>query len=122
MKAGLDTLPEDCDAVIFLLGDQPQVSPLLIRQLMERFYRNRKPVTAPMINRQRGNPVLFSHETFDSLRQVTGDQGGRAVIRQFDVDWLPWVDDRALLDVDKGGELDWLWEAYYGVTNSKGSD
>ncbi len=33
MKAGLDTLPEDCDAVMFLLGDQPQVSPLLVRQL-----------------------------------------------------------------------------------------
>ena len=113
MQAGLNALPEDCEAVMFLLGDQPQVSPLLIRQLIERFYRHRKPVTAPWINGQRGNPVLFSRETFSKLRLVSGDQGGRAVIQQFEVDWLPWVDERALLDVDKEEDFNLMLRAYF---------
>ena len=113
MQAGLNALPEDCEAVMFLLGDQPQVSPLLIRQLIERFYQHRKPVTAPLIGGQRGNPVLFSRETFSKLRLVSGDQGGRAVIQQFEVDWLPWVDDRALLDVDKEEDFDLMLRAYF---------
>lgn len=114
MRAGLAVLPEGCDGALFLLSDQPQVSPLLIRQLLERFYAHRKSVTAPLIREQRGNPVLFSREAFDALRSVTGDQGGRAVIRRFEVDWLPWVDDRALLDVDQPEDLDRLREAYSG--------
>ena len=118
MKAGLEALPEECDAVMFLLGDQPQVSPLLIRQMIERCYQHRKPVTAPLVNGQRGNPVLFSRDTFDTLRQVTGDQGGRAVIQQFEVDWLPWVDERAMLDVDKEGEFDLLLRAYFSKNNA----
>ena len=113
MRAGLDALPDNCEAVMFLLSDQPQVSPLLIRQLIERFYQHRKPVTAPLIKGQRGNPILFSKEAFDTLRQVRGDQGGRAVIQQFDVDWLPWGDDRALLDVDTEGAYERLKEAYF---------
>ena len=113
MKTGLKALPGDCDAVMFLLGDQPQISPLMIRQLIERYYRNRKPITAPMVNGQRGNPVLFSRETFDQLCNVTGDQGGRAVIHQFEVDWLPWIDDRVLMDVDEDGEMDRLLNAYF---------
>ena len=113
MKTGLAAVPEDCDAVMFLLGDQPQVSPLLIRQLIERFYQHRKPVTAPLIGGQRGNPILFSRKAFSALRHVAGDQGGRAVIQQFEVDWLPWVDDRALLDVDKEEDFDFMLRAYF---------
>lgn len=113
MQAGLDALPDTCEAVMFLLSDQPQVSPLLIRQLIERFYQHRRPVTAPLIKDQRGNPILFSKEAFDTLRQVRGDQGGRVVIQQFDVDWLPWGDDRALLDVDTEGAYERLKEAYF---------
>jgi len=112
MQLGLAALPEDCQGVVFLLSDQPQVSPLLIRGLIERFSAHRNPITAPQIAGRRGNPVLFARETFDALRSVTGDQGGRAVMQQFKVDWLPWVDDRALLDVDQEGDLARLRSAY----------
>ena len=112
MQLGLAALPEDCQGVVFLLSDQPQVSPLLIRGLIERFSAHRNPITAPQIAGRRGNPVLFARETFDALRSVTGDRGGRAVMQQFKVDWLPWVDDRALLDVDQEGDLARLRSAY----------
>lgn len=112
MKVGLRALPQHCDSVVFLLSDQPQISPLLIRQLLERYAKNRAPITAPMVGGRRGNPVLFGSTTFNALMQVQGDQGGRAVFSQYDVDWLPWVDDRILMDVDRIGDEQALWDAF----------
>ncbi len=112
MRVGLSALPENTDNVIFLLSDQPQIGPHLIRQLRGRYAENRYPITAPMVRSQRGNPVLFSREAFNALRQVEGDRGGRAVFGQFEVDWLPWIDDRILLDVDEEGDYERLLEAY----------
>ncbi len=113
MLVGLAAIPEGCDNVIFLLSDQPQVTPILIRQLIECYAQKRAPVTAPLVNGQRGNPVLFGKETFDALRKVRGDRGGRTIFNQFKVDWLPWIDERMLLDVDVMGDLPKLNSAFY---------
>lgn len=112
MKAGLKSLPEGCGSVMFLLSDQPQISSELIRQLMDRYFQNRKSITAPMVNGQRGNPLLFDQSSFSALAEVNGDRGGRAVINQFEVDWLPWEDRRILLDVDLEGDYERLLNAY----------
>ncbi|MFN2303452.1 MAG: NTP transferase domain-containing protein [Anaerolineales bacterium] len=113
MKVGLRALPDDCDSVVFILGDQPQVSPLLIRQLIEWRDETHAPIIAPLIDGQRGNPVLFGRETFKALLEVTGDQGGRVIFGQFKVAWLPWVDRRLLLDVDVEGDEAALRQAYF---------
>lgn len=112
MRVGLGALADNCDRVMFLLSDQPQNSPLLIRQLIERHNVKRAPITAPMMRDRRGNPVLFGRGAFAALRTITGDQGGRGVFNQFLVDWLPWIDDRVLLDVDQNGDYEKLITAY----------
>ncbi len=115
LKAGLAALPETCDHVLFILGDQPQVSPLLLRGLLERFQVHRLPITAPLVrDERRGNPALFSQETFSSLEEIRGDRGGRDLFRRFPVDWLPWVDERILLDVDTTADLNYLRERIFG--------
>ena len=116
MRVGLDSLPKRCDRVMFLLSDQPQVSPLLISQLIERHNQQRAPITAPMMRERRGNPVLFGKETFGILQMVSGDKGGRAAFNKFKVDTLPWIDDRALLDVDQVSDYDELMRAYFDFT------
>lgn len=113
MQAGLKALPPDCEGVIFLLADQPQVSPILIRRLIERFWENRSLVTAPLTDSGRANPVLFDKETFSALMDVEGDRGGRAILNKFQVDWLPWVDGRISLDVDKPRDYKRLIQAYF---------
>ncbi len=114
LRVGLRALPPGCDSVMFLLSDQPQVSPILLRRLIAQYENHRKPITAPLVQGQRGNPVLFSQETFADLSKISGDRGGRAVFSQFEVDWLPWVDERALMDVDREGDLACLIRAFYG--------
>jgi len=113
MKVGLNALPTRCDRVMFLLSDQPQVSPLLIRQIIERHNEKRAPITAPMMRERRGNPVLFGKETFEVLRSVTGDKGGRGAYHAFKVDQLPWIDDRCLFDVDQAGGIEALKRQYF---------
>jgi molybdenum cofactor cytidylyltransferase len=114
MKLGIESLPERCENVVFLLSDQPQISPLLIRSLIEHQSQRLSPIVAPLAGGRRANPVLFNRETFDALMQVSGDQGGRAVFNQFQIDWLPWIDSRINIDVDEPGDEKRLREAYFG--------
>jgi len=60
-------LPKSAGAVLFLLGDQPQVRPETIAEL-----------------------VLFDRSLFAELLRLSGDTGGRVLIesRQDDVEWL----------------------------------
>jgi len=113
MKVGLAALPERCDRVMFLLSDQPQVSPILIRQLIERHNSQRMAITAPLVQGQRGNPVLFERETFGALLTIEGDRGGRAVFSKFKVDYVPWMDRRDIYDVDREADIAKLRDAYF---------
>lgn len=113
MKTGLRSLPKRCGGVMLLLSDQPHITPHLIRGLVESYARNRAPITAPLVSGQRGNPVLFGCETFEALSKITGDVGGRPLFKTFDIDWLPWIDARILLDVDDEEDLETLRRAYY---------
>ena len=112
MQAGLNALPKDCEGLIFLLSDQPHIPVELITGLIERFSENRLPIVAPKVEGKRGNPVLFGRKAFPALRQVRGDRGGRGILNQFEMDWLPWKDARILLDVDNEGDLQILKQAY----------
>ncbi|MGE5374759.1 MAG: nucleotidyltransferase family protein, partial [Bacteroidota bacterium] len=87
-------------AAIFLLADQPQVTPSILRALMEKHAEDLYPVVAPMVMDRRANPVLFDRSVFPEMAALQGDVGGRAIFRQYRVEYLPWHDDRLLLDVD----------------------
>lgn len=87
-------------AVIFLLADQPQVTTSVIRALVEKHAEGLHPIVAPMVIDQRANPVLFDRVTFPDLMNLEGDVGGRAIFHLHRVEYLPWQDDRLLLDVD----------------------
>ena len=102
IKVGVKALQEDSKvgAAIFLLVDQPQVTTSILRALVEKHAEGLYPVVAPMVIDQRANPVLFDRETFQDLLQLEGDVGGRAVFHKYRVEYLPWHDDRLLLDVD----------------------
>jgi molybdenum cofactor cytidylyltransferase len=85
---------------IFLLADQPQVTTSVIRALVEKHAEGLYPIIAPMVIDRRANPVLFDRSTFADLLTIEGDVGGRAIFHRHRVEYLPWHDDRLLLDVD----------------------
>jgi molybdenum cofactor cytidylyltransferase len=85
---------------IFLLTDQPHVTASVIRALVEKHAEGLYPIVAPMVIDRRANPVLFDRKTFSDLLTLEGDVGGRAIFHKYRVEYLPWHDDRLLLDVD----------------------
>jgi molybdenum cofactor cytidylyltransferase len=104
IQAGLAALNKTEDvntgAAVFLLADQPQVTPTIIRALVERHALRLYPIVAPLVDDRRANPVLFDRLTFDDLLALKGDVGGRAIFSNYNVEYMPWYDEKLLLDVD----------------------
>ncbi len=101
MQAGLRVLPATNGGAMFLLADQPNIPPGLIQALVEAHSQSLAPIIAPLVDGQRGNPVLFDPLTFDDLMQVTGDTGGRQIFAKYPLRYVPWHDRAVLLDVDE---------------------
>ncbi len=93
LRAGLAALGLDVAAVLMVLGDQPHVSPELIARLLRRWQQTGARLVAPAYKGSWGNPVLFARSLFPELRAVTGDRGGRDVVRRH-------ADELALVEVD----------------------
>jgi molybdenum cofactor cytidylyltransferase len=100
IKAGVRRCREEIGGTIFLLADQPQITATVLRALVEKHAEGLHPIVAPMVMDRRANPVLFDRATFDDLTTLEGDIGGRAIFHKHRVEYLPWHDERLLLDVD----------------------
>ena len=100
VQAGLQAVPAETTAVIFLLADQPHIPAALVRALIEQHAQTRSLIVAPMIEGKRGNPVLFDRSTFSDLMSLHGDAGGRLVFSRYPITYVPWNDPNLLLDVD----------------------
>ncbi|NIW46244.1 MAG: putative selenium-dependent hydroxylase accessory protein YqeC [Gammaproteobacteria bacterium] len=88
------------EAALFFLVDQPQIPSALVQTLLDAYSETFSPITAPMVDDRRGNPVLFDRSTFKELSKLEGDAGGRQVFSRFKVQYIPWLDSTAGLDVD----------------------
>jgi molybdenum cofactor cytidylyltransferase len=100
VRCGLRSLPDTIGSVVFLLADQPHIPIGLVKALQDRHAQSLSPIVAPLIDEQRGNPVLFDRVTFSDLLSLSGNVGGRAVFAKYRVAYVPWHDANVLLDVD----------------------
>jgi len=98
--AGVQALQNQCGAIVFLLGDMPEIPIELIQSEISIFQREVVKIIVPRINGQRGNPVLFDRSTFEELTCLTGDMGGRGLFDQFPVRWLDWEAENPPVDID----------------------
>lgn len=108
VRIGVQALPAETQAVIFLLGDQPFVSAELIRALVRRYAQTRPAILAPYVGEKRSNPVLFDRSLFERLAGLQGDAGARSLFGEFPPAALPWPDERLLFDVDTAEDYDRL--------------
>jgi molybdenum cofactor cytidylyltransferase len=109
VKAGLAALPEDVDGAIVCLGDMPQVTATLIDTLTAAFDPERGAlVVVPVIDGQRGNPVVWARRFFAELMALDGDVGARNLIGRYPeaVAEVALTDTAALVDVDTPDALD----------------
>jgi molybdenum cofactor cytidylyltransferase len=103
VRAGLQALPDDVEAAMFLLADMPRVDTSLIETLIREHRRTLGPIVAPRSAGEWGNPVLFDRSTFTDLRELIGDRGGKSLFGRYDVVEVP-AEPETQMDID--GEAD----------------
>lgn len=81
LKAGLAAIDPSAEAVLFLLGDQPEVGPAIIDAVLEAYRQEPRPIVAPTYGGRIGNPVLFRRDLFPDLARLEGDEGARGLLR-----------------------------------------
>jgi molybdenum cofactor cytidylyltransferase len=102
VRAGIQALPADVEAALFIMADQPNLTPGIIAALLRRYAETHAPIVVPLYGGQRGNPVLFARRMFAELQQVEGDRGGRDLIEKYRslVEFVEVGPPEAALDID----------------------
>lgn len=108
MIAGVEAAHEEACAYLFVLGDQPLLTPQIVNDLIFLYEKSRPDalVVAPVFEGRRGNPTLFSATLKDELLQTSGDAGGRGIIRRLETESPEQIvfhhlpNDGILLDID----------------------
>jgi molybdenum cofactor cytidylyltransferase len=102
VQTGLAALPAEVSAAVFLLVDQPGVTPAVVNALIERHRATLAPVVWLEYQGRRGNPVLFDRVTFPQLMRLTGDTGGRPVLQAYaqDAERVPVSEPGVVFDID----------------------
>lgn len=107
LQVGVNGIDTKVEAAVILLADMPLVTGELITELIMRHRTGLSPIIVPFADGKRGNPVLFDKVTFEELKRVTGDRGGRAIFSQFSCERLEW-DASIHFDVDTPEDLERL--------------
>ena len=74
MRLGLESLKSQFDVLLVALSDQPEIGVTEIQALLEVFMERAEgeEVVLPMIDGQRGNPVVFSQAAIATILQTPG--------------------------------------------------
>jgi len=80
IKAGLDLVSKQADAVLILLVDQPFVSEKHLTEIKDKWLANHDKVVAAAYSGILGVPVIFPAQYFKRLQELQGDQGARKIL------------------------------------------
>jgi molybdenum cofactor cytidylyltransferase len=88
---------------VVLLGDMPLVSAGLIRSLVDAYLDDPlADAIVPLLDGERGNPVLLSQRMAPRIMQLSGDAGARKILQDpgLKIVEMPIVDEAARIDID----------------------
>jgi molybdenum cofactor cytidylyltransferase len=107
-KALLKINTQEAEGFFLILGDQPLITSKIINKLIKSFSPGKGEIVVPYFEDKRGNPVLFDICWKNELMAVTGDVGGRVLIKAHPekVKRVNISDETILFDIDQ--EKDYL--------------
>lgn len=123
LAAGIAALPRECEAAVVLLGDQPCLDAAAINAIIETYRTTGKPIVASRYGTIVGAPTLIGRPLFGEAAGLTGDVGGRQLIRRHP-EQMAEVDlslEMASWDVDTPEDLERLRRAMEGKRPPGGS-
>ena len=92
----------ETDCCLFAVADQPWLTAETILKLLEVYRGSGKGMAAVKRKEMIGNPCVFSRKYYPELLHLTGDKGGKKILKKHleDVTFLEITEERELLDVD----------------------
>ena len=101
VRLGTEALQKDCAAIVYLVSDQPLLRRESVAALVDFCRAHPGRIIGAAHNGVRGNPCVFPRKYYPELCALTGDRGGRAVVRSHEDDLLLFeIEKRELTDVD----------------------
>jgi len=104
IKKALHQIPsENLEGFFVILGDQPFINPSLLYKMIRAFTLDKKEIIVPFYKDRQGNPVFFDGYWKDELMKLSGDVGGRVLIKVHPerVKRFKISDESILLDIDR---------------------
>jgi molybdenum cofactor cytidylyltransferase len=101
VRLGLETLNSDYDTLLVALCDQPNIGLVEIQALLHQYSQREahQEIVLPIVNKQRGNPVLFSKKVIEAILSTPGmvcrtyiDQNPN-LVRIYETDNLAYIQD-----------------------------
>ena len=102
----------DWEACLICLADMPFISIDTYQKIADSAAANR--IIIPTFNGKPGNPVAFGHDFYGDLRRLSGDAGGKPVIKQHmdQTQELSVQDPAILADIDTPLDLQKLQTSF----------
>lgn len=99
---------QEAEGFFLILGDQPLITSTIINKLIKSFSPGKREIVVPYFKNKRGNPALFDIYWKDKLMAITGDVGGRVLIKAHPekIKRINISDEAILFDIDE--EKDYL--------------
>ena len=115
-KALYQISSEELEGFFVLLGDQPFINPSLLYKMIRAFTPGKKEMIVPFYKDRQGNPVFFDVYWKDELMKLSGDMGGRVLIKTHPerIKRFKISDESILLDIDREED----YEKIKGIFNS----
>jgi molybdenum cofactor cytidylyltransferase len=94
---------EELYGFFVLLGDQPLINPSILYKMLLAFTPGKKEIVVPFYKDRQGNPVFFDGYWKDELMKLSGDVGGRVLIKAHPerVKRFKIPNESILLDIDR---------------------
>lgn len=96
------------DAVLIMLADQPLITAAHLNLLLEEWQKAPDDIVVSQYSGISGPPVLFPAHCFNSLMQLEGDQGARALLKDSSCSVTGLAIDEAAIDIDTPEDLESL--------------
>lgn len=102
-KALLKIDTQKVEGFFLILGDQPLIASKIINKLIKSFSPGKAEIVVPYFKDKRGNPVLFDNYWSDELLELSGDVGGRVLIKAHPerIKRVKIPDESIFLDIDR---------------------
>ena len=101
IKLGIENIKDE--NIMFFTGDMPFLEEKTIFEIISEFDGR---ITIPAVNGKRCSPVIFPNKYKEELLSLSGDVGGREIIKkEKNLNFIEFFDKKQFMDIDRKEDL-----------------